>query len=135
MRSFCICWGNSFLRNAFNGLQTWQGTRTLDAEGKLGYLAIEFASPVTISSYTMGVKGDCTWDMPTSWVFQGSSDGVSWQDLDTVTDQVWDPAEKKQFDVDACNAQSIDDCVLAGYVKTESWDCGGQDLESYPVDW
>ena len=25
--------------------------------------------------------------------------------------------------------------MLAGYVKTESWDCGGQDLESYPVDW
>eukprot|EP01043_Picozoa_sp_COSAG02_P096043 COSAG02_NODE_32358_length_517_cov_1.574163_2_plen_100_part_01 len=53
----------------------------------------------------------------------------------SVDNQVWDPAEKKQFDVDACNADSIDECVLAGYDKTEQWDCGGNDLESYPVDW
>jgi hypothetical protein len=81
------------------------------------------------------VKGSCTWDMPTSWVFQGSNDGTSWQDLDTVEGQVWDPAEKKSFDVSACNADSIDECVLAGYRVTEQWDCGGHDLESYPVDW
>ena len=81
------------------------------------------------------MKGSCTWDMPTSWVFQGSNDGTSWQDLDTVEGQVWDPAEKKSFDVSACNADSIDECVLAGYRVTEQWDCGGHDLESYPVDW
>ena len=111
------------------------GTRVPDFEGKLGFLAIQFAEPVQISSYTMGVKGSCTWDMPTAWVFQGSNDGRRWQDLDTVHDQVWDPAEKKSFDVDACNAESIDECVLAGYDVTEQWDCGGQDLESYAVDW
>ena len=59
------------------------GTRVPDFEGKLGFLAIQFAEPIQVSSYTMGVKGSCTWDMPTSWVLQGSNDGSSWQDLDT----------------------------------------------------
>ena len=67
------------------------GTRVRDYEGKLGFLAVEFAQPVAVSGFTMGVKGSCTWDMPTAFVFQGSSDGTSWQDLTDVQGPlVWD---------------------------------------------
>ena len=70
------------------------GTRVRDYEGKLGFLAVEFAQPVAVSGFTMGVKGSCTWDMPTAFVFQGSSDGTSWQDLaDVQGPLVWDPCK------------------------------------------
>ena len=91
------------------------GTRVPDADGTLGWLQVQFANPVAISGYTLGVKGSCTWDMPTGWAFQvgmrrppsistilislnelsrewralqGSVDGLSWTDLDVVTNQV-----------------------------------------------
>ena len=74
------------------------GTRVRDYEGKLGFLAVEFAQPVAVSGFTMGVKGSCTWDMPTAFVFQGSSDGTSWQDLaDVQGPLIWDPSEKKDL--------------------------------------
>ena len=112
------------------------GTRVRDYEGKLGFLAVEFAQPVAVSGFTMGVKGSCTWDMPTAFVFQGSSDGTSWQDLaDVQGPLIWDPSEKKEFRVEACSSESIDDCVMQGYIKTENWDIGGFDLESHAVDW
>ena len=99
----------------------------------LGWLQIQFANPTAISGYTLGVKGSCTWDMPRGWVFQGSSDGESWIDLDTRQDQIWDPTERKEFDIQACNTAAVDDCILGGYVHTEHWDCAGSDLDSIAV--
>lgn len=77
------------VENAFDGVvdaDTWisESSPTYPQ-----WIQLELASPAVVSQYRILVpRGTPAVDgLPASWVFQGSDDGATWVDLDTVTSE------------------------------------------------
>jgi hypothetical protein len=69
----------------------WQ-TSDYSETGSVGY---QFTSPKIIKKYTLGAVNVNINQMPSTWTFEGSNDGVSWDILDTVANE---PAFTEQWE-------------------------------------
>lgn len=74
----------------FNGATDGGGT---DEKRDHCWLQLEYAEPITVTSYTWATANDCDYGSdlcrdPMNWRFQGSNDGVTWKDLDVQENYV-----------------------------------------------
>jgi hypothetical protein len=53
------------------------------------YMQLAFPQPQQVASYTLTSGDDAPGRDPKNWVFSGSTDGVTWVDLDTRTDEAF----------------------------------------------
>lgn len=61
-------------------------------------LTLSFSVEIVKYAITARSQSCCVGDTPSSWTFQGSSDGSSWTNLDAVVNQAaWAPGETRWF--------------------------------------
>jgi hypothetical protein len=101
---------------------------------KTGWLAFDFGKPTTISKYGLQ-RLICCGNIysPVDWKFQGSNDGVNWQDLAEESDHnIWHDGEVKEFTLDCGLASSLPNCEdpdvrqIRGAWSETACDCHGE---------
>jgi hypothetical protein len=82
----------------------------MSAATAYGWLSYQFSSPVIIRKYTISnlssvESGAYATRSPKDWTFEGSSDGVSWNILDSQQNQTgWTSAQKRAFTINKPNS-------------------------------
>ncbi|REK76295.1 discoidin domain-containing protein [Paenibacillus paeoniae] len=87
--------------HAFNrekNIEGWVAIRTTTLTNK--WIAYEFLTPKIITKYTMemGSAGRSPY-WPSSWIFEGTNDGLNWTIIQRETGHSWVPNEKKTFNL------------------------------------
>lgn len=67
-----------------------------------GWISYQFPSPTIVGNYVVTSGGSyplggTELDAPRTWTFEGSNDGATWTVLDTQTNQVFQPADRRPF--------------------------------------
>lgn len=82
----------------FDKILTGNGWISLSGSILNQWVSYQFVKPTVINKYTLIVTYSLT-AAPKDWVFQGSNDGISWDDLDTRTEQTsWILGLKKEYE-------------------------------------
>lgn len=90
--------GSYYAYRAFNSVSATSFV-TINGSGGIGYLGYEFVNHVKIGKYVIQVdtaNSTTTSTAPKDWTFEGSNDGVNWNELDTQVNQIWAVSEKNR---------------------------------------
>ena len=71
---------------------------------------------IQAGAYQMDILGTISdvFSYPSTWIFEGSKDGITWDVLDTKTNQTFSPNEKKEFTIDNTNYYRYYRIVITG---------------------
>ena len=71
------------------------------------WLQIQLPSPKRVVRYNVRARHDSVTGTPSSWILQGSNDGITWDDLSNITGQTWATAyQLREFIIPPANRGS-----------------------------